>query len=362
MLTAPLLPQALAPWLTAVESIVTGQRSSVPVWHWAMMGMPRLTRLELGISLKSMSLKFMSRLTQLTTLSLDMIEDSDETVDSEGEEVEVYDIDPSVLCPLSALRELRELRLVHSCVPELPPSVSNLSNLLYLEFHTDRAPPCAVVPSLKQLTQLQALVLRGNAVDVMTPLLDSGLTRLVNLRVLVLHSQAVPTHDFTNSFAAFHMSGLQVLSLSGSCRLRTHWLSQMHQLRVLAICSNALVGALPAHIMPLLKFLIISEKYEDGVPCTQPVLHVDTLPSVIDRMQAPKPLTVVCREILLVGKMPAAQVRTLSSTGNFLVLCNRMPVKRIHLLVLHMLSPFLKQLCIHLPDLTGSCVVEYEFD
>ena len=358
MLTTPLLPQALAPWLTAVESIVTGQRSSVPVWHWVMMGMPRLTRLELGISLRTKGLKYLARLTQLTSLSLDTIEDSDETVDSEGEEEELDYLCPSVLSPLSALRELRELRLVDSSLPELPPVVSNLSNLLYLEFHTDWTPAPIKVPSLTQLAQLQALVLRGGlAVDMRTLLLDSGLTRLVNLWALVLNSQTVLPHDFTNSFAAFHMSSLQVLDLSvpNSSSLPTHWLAAMHQLRVLAVCSNALVGSLPAHVMPLLEVLIISANYRHVVPCTQPVLHLDTLPSVVDRMQSPRPLTVLCRRTLITGKMAAAQVRTLSSTGNFLVICNNMPDELIHQHVLHMLGPCLKNFCNQLPYLTIPC-------
>ena len=113
--------------------------------------------------------------------------------------------------------------------------------------------------------------------------------------------------------------------------------------------------------MPLLKILIISVDWEDDVPCTQPVLHVDTPPSVIDRMQSPKPLSVVCQESMLNGMMPAAQVRTLASTGNFLVICKRMPVRRIHQLVLHMLGPGLKQLCNQLPYLTIPGVLDLEF-
>ena len=280
MLTSALLPQAVAPWLTAVESIVTGQRSSVPAWHWVTMGMPRLTRLTLGISLRTKGLKYLARLTQLTSLSLNMIEDSDEIEISEGEEEELYDICSSVLCPLSELRQHRELGIVHSFVPDLPPGVSNLSSLLYLVFHTHKTPVSIELPSLTRLAQLQALVLRGDAVDMRPLSLDLGLTRLVNLRVLVLNSQTALTHDMTSSFAAFHMSCLQVLDLSmpNSSRLPTLWFAPMHQLQVLAVCSNALVGAFPAHIMPMLKILIVSDHYKHVVPCTQPVLHPHTLP------------------------------------------------------------------------------------
>ena len=190
--------------------------------------------------------------------------------------------------------------------------------------------------------------------------LDSGLTRLVNLRVLMVNSQTVLTHDFTNSFAAFHMSCLQVLylSLPDSSLLLIHWLAPMHQLWVLAVCSNALAGALPAHIVRLLNILIISQDCISVLSCTQPVLHVDILASVLDRMQSPQPLTVICRSALITGKMPAAQVRTLSSTGNFLVVSNCMPVKRIHQLVLRMLIPCLKQLCKQLRYLTIPCDLE----
>ena len=335
-----------------------------------MMGMPRLTRLELGISLNNMSLEFLTKLTQLTSLSLNMEEDSDMVVYSEREEEWADCIDPSALCPLSALRQLRELRLVHSSVPQLPPGILNFKHLLYLEFHNDWSPGSAVMPSLTQLAQLQAVVLRGMHTRAWMRTLshDPSLTCLVNLRVLMVDSKSAepwfgPDQAFTNSFAAFHMSCLQVLdiSMSGSCQLPTHWLASMHQLQVLAVCSNALVGALPAHTMPLLKILIISVDWEDDVPCTQPVLHVDTPPSVIDRMQSPKPLSVVCQESLLNGMMPAAQVRTLASTGNFLVICKRMPVRRIHQLVLHMLGPGLKQLCNQLPYLTIPGVLDLEF-
>ena len=320
------------------------------------MGMPRLTRLNLGIGLHDMRLTLLTTLTQLTSLSLNMREDSQGPND-----LDIGLIDPNSLCPLSALRELRELRLVHSSVPHIPPGVSNLSNLLYLEFHrehhNDWTPAFKVVPSLTRLAQLQALVLRGDAVDMRTLTLDSGLTLLVNLRVLMVNPENVCGHKFTNSFAAFHMSFLQVLDLSlpdSSC-VPIHWLAPMHQLQVLAVCGNALVGALSAHVMPLLKVLIMSDDYMYDVPCTQPVLHADTLPSVIDRMRSSNPLTVVCRDTMLVGTMPAAQVMTLASTGNFLVVCKCMSVKRIHQLVLHMLSPCLKQLCNQLPYLRIPC-------
>lgn len=138
----------------------------------------------------------------------------------------------------------------------------------------------------------------------------------------MVNSQMNVGHDFTNSFAAFHMSWLQVLDLSlpGSSRLPTHWLAPMHQLRVLAVSSTVLVGALPALVVPLLKILFISKVYANDLPCTQPALHIGTLPSVLDCMQSPNPLTVVCRDSLVAGKMPAAQVRTLSSTVNFFVI------------------------------------------
>ena len=180
MLTTPSLPQASGPWLTAVESIKTGETSEFWQWYWMVMGMPKLTRLNLGISLRCMRLDILTRLTQLTSLSLNMIEDR-----SVSAWDEVVFVDPHGLCPLSALRQLRELRLTHSSVPNMPPGVSNLSNLLYLEFHTDWTSPASVVlPSLTQLAQLQALVLRGDAVDMGTLSLDSGLAHLVNLRVL----------------------------------------------------------------------------------------------------------------------------------------------------------------------------------
>ena len=355
-LTTDLLPQVLGPWLTAVESIVTGQRSSLRHWYWVVMGMPKLTRLELGICLHHMHLDMLARLTQLTSLSLNMIEDSSINSEEEG-----LFVDPQGLHPLSALRQLRELRLTHSSVPNMPPGVSQLSNLLYLEFHTDWTTPASVIlPSLTRLAQLQALVLRGDAVEMRTLSLDSGLSCLVNSRVLMVNSQTVLTHDFTNSFAAFHMSCLQVLDLSlpDGSRLPTHWLAPMHQLRVLAVCSNTLAGALPAHIVPLLNILIISVDYNIILPCTQPVLHVDTLPSVLDCMQSPQPLTIVCRRALIAGKMPAAQVRTLSSTGHFLVVSDRMPVKHIHQLVLRMLPPCLQQLCKQLRYLTIPCYLK----
>ena len=230
-----------------------------------------------------------------------------------------------------------------------------------MEQHTNwHTPAFAVVPSLTRLAQLQALVLRGDAVDMRTLSLDAGLTRLVNLRVLMVNSESVYGHDITNSFAGFHMSGLQALDLTlpDSSRLPTHWLAPMHQLRVLAVCHNALAGALRLHIMPLLKVLMISADYENALPCTQPVLHDDVLPSVVDRMQRPDPLTVVCRGTLITGNMPAAQVRTLLSTGNSLFVCNRMPVERIHQLVLHRLVPSLKQLCKQLPYLTIPCYLD----
>ena len=132
----------------------------------------------------------------------------------------------------------------------------------------------------------------------------------------------------------------------------------MHQLQVLAVCSNTLAGALPAHIVPLLSILIISMDYRNVLPCTQPVLHVDTLPSVLERMQSPQPLTAVCQKPLITGKMPAAQVRSLSCTGYFIVVSNHMPVKRIHHLVLRMLVPCLKQLCKQHRYLTIPCYLE----
>ena len=213
-----------------------------------MMGMPRLTRLELGISLNNMSLEFLTKLTQLTSLSLNMEEDSDMVVNSEGEEEWADCIDPSALCPLSALRQLRELRLVHSSVPQLPPCILNFKYLLYLEFHNNWSPGSAVMPSLTQLAQLQAVVLRGMHTRAWMRTLshDPSLTCLVNLRVLMVDSKSAepwfgPDQAFTNSFAAFHMSCLQVLdiSMSGSCQLPTHWLASMYQLQVLAVCSNA---------------------------------------------------------------------------------------------------------------------------
>ena len=74
--------------------------------------------------------------------------------------------------------------------------------------------------------------------------LDSGLTRLVNLRVLMVNSQTVLTHDFTNSFAAFHMSCLQVLylSLPDSSLLLIHWLAPMHQLWCLQFAAMPWLG------------------------------------------------------------------------------------------------------------------------
>ena len=153
----------------------------------------------MGISLHCMRLDILTRLTQLTSLSLNMIEDR--SINSEAEDVFV---DPHGLYPLSALQQLRELRPTHSSVPNMPPGVSNLNNLLYLEFHTDwKTPASVVLPSLTRLTQLQALVLSGDAVEMRTLSLDSGLTCLVNLRVLMVNSQTVLTHDFTNSFAAY---------------------------------------------------------------------------------------------------------------------------------------------------------------
>ena len=319
-----------------------------------MMGMPGLTRLEVGVSLSCWRLMVLTRLTQLTSLSLN-------TEENDPEEYE--DIDPNALCPLSALRQLRELKLVSSSVPHIPPGVSNLSNLLYLEFHTLRTPNSVVLPSLARLTQLQALVLRCRAVDMSSLTLDSGLTHLVNLRALMVNSQMVRGHVFSNDFAAFSMSGLQVLDLSlrGGPQLSTHCLASLHQLQVLAVCSSTLAAALPAQVVPLLEILIISADRTDDLPCTQPVLHVDTLPSVLDRMNSPNPLTVVCRRTLVIGKMPAAQVRTLSSTGNFLVISRRVPVKHIHQLVMNShvcrLAPSLKQLCNQLPYLTIPCFV-----
>ena len=354
MLTKRWLPQALGAWLTAVESITTEQRSSVQEWYWVMMGMPRLTRLEVGVSLSCMRLMLLTRLTQLTSLSLNAGSD-----DPEDDKL----VNPKALCPLSALQQLRELKVVNSSVPQIPPGVSNLSNLLYLEFHTVCTPHSVVLPSVTQLTQLQALVLRSRAVDMRSLTLDSGLTHLVNLQVLMVNSQMVRGHVLTNSFAAFSMSGLQVLDLSlrDSSRFSIHWLASMHQLRVLVLCSSALTEALPAQIMPLLKVLIISADRADGLPCTQPVLHVDTLPSVLNRMKSPHPLTVVCRSRLVMGKLPAAQVRSLSSTGSFLVISKRVPVRHIHQLVLNnhvcRLAPSLKQLCHQLPHLTIPCFV-----
>ena len=67
MLTTSWLPQALGLWLTAVESIMTEERSSVQEWYWVMMGMPGLTRLGLGIGLRSMGLILLTRLKQLTS-------------------------------------------------------------------------------------------------------------------------------------------------------------------------------------------------------------------------------------------------------------------------------------------------------
>ena len=353
MLTTCWLPQALGPWLTAIESITTGERSSVQEWYWIMMGMPRLTRLELGISLRNMRLILLTKLTQLTSLSLNMSVDSDRREDED----ECW-INPDALRPLSALRQLRELRMIYSSVPHIPPGVWNLSSLVYLEFHTLRDPNTLVLPALTRLTQLQALVLRGTAVDMRTLTLESGLTRLVNLRVLMVNSWPVRGHTFTNNFAAFSMSCLQVLDLSlpDGSRMPTHWLASMHQLSVLAVCSNTLAGALPTHIVPLLKILIISEDEKDPLPDTQPVLHVDTLPSLLDRMNSPDPLTVMCRRTILVGKMPAAQVRTLSSNHNFLIVNHHVPVKRIHQQLalkacVCRLVPCLKQLCDQLPYL-----------
>ena len=244
--------QALGPWLTAVESITTGERSSVQDWYWVMMGMTSLTKLDLGISLRNMRLILLTKLTQLTSLSLNMSVDSDRAEDEDEGWV-----DPDALCPLSALRQLRELRVVYSSVPHIPRGVLNLSNLVYLEFHTLRDPASVAVPSLTRLTQLQALVLRGTAVDMRTLTLDSGLTRLVNLQVLMVNSWPVRNLTFTNNFAAFYMSCLQVLDLSlpDGSRMPTHWLASMHQLRVLAVCSSTLAGALPAHTVPLLKLL-----------------------------------------------------------------------------------------------------------
>ena len=272
-------------------------------------------------------------------------------------------MNPEALFPLAALRQLRELRIVHSTVPHLPPGVSNLSNLLYLEFHTLRTPDSVVLPSLTRLKQLQALVLRGTAVDMRTLTLNSGLTCLVHLRVLVVNSQMVRGHVFTNDFAAFSMSGLQVLDLSlqDGSRLPTHWLASRHQLRVLAVRSSTLVGALPAQIVPLPEILIISADCDNDLPCTQPVLHLDTLPSVLDRMYSPNPLTVVCRRTLVMGRMPAAQVRTLSSTGKLLIIRRHVKVKHIHQLVMNShvcrLVPSLKQLCNQLPYPTIPCFV-----
>lgn len=174
-----------------------------------------------------------------------------------------------------------------------------------------------------------------------------------------MNSQPVFGHTLTNNFAAFSMSSLQVLDLSlpDSSRLPTLWLASMHQLQVLAVCSNTLAGALTAHIAPLLKILIIAADYHNPLPCTQPVLHADTLPSVLDRMTSPNPLTTVTQRGILVGKLPAAQLCTLSSTGNFLVFDRYVPLKHIHQLVFKR-SSVLKQLCNQHPYLPIPCCLE----
>ena len=194
--------------------------------------------------------------------------------------------------------------------------------------------------------------------DMRTLTLDSGLTCLVSLRVPIMNSWPVRGQNFTDNLAALSMSCLEVLDLSlpAGSRMPTHWLAAMNQLRVLAVCSNTLAGPLPAYIVPLLKILIISADLDNPLPDTQPVLHVENLPSVLDRMNSPIPLTLMCRRTLLKGKMPAAQVETLSSTGKFIIDNIRVSVKRIHQLALKAcvcrLVPCIKQLCNQLPYLS----------